>query len=121
MNQFQKTPEEREAIKAAKKAYKGNREAGYPIEYNKIPKATSIIKDKPILTGILKGEHILNISFPVYYGFVYLVVFNDMTAQVMRCDIEGGNIRALIYDLIRRGEENINHIRNCKLFERNLL
>lgn len=119
MNQFQKTPAEREAIKAAKKAFKTNN--GTPLEPFVGSSTPTTRKLPPILNGpISEGENILDIHYPVYWGYYYLAVFHDYSTQVIRSDIKG-DLRDLIMDLEKRGYKNINHIRNCKLFQRNLL
>lgn len=127
MNQFQKTPAEREAIKAAKKSFKGNKDT----EFNDLDydiSSTSLdstkIKKEKIIHGIMEGENILSDDYKVYPDYCYVVELKDGSGIVIKSDYTG-NVAGFKRDLISypgyKGKyNNLINIRNCKMGDRNL-
>ena len=121
MNQFQKTPAEREAIKQAKKAYKDRKPTLLPLE---LLSCKQEVKKEQILTGIMNEEEILPNDYAIYPDYMYVVEFKDGTAKVIKSDYQG-NVGGFKRDLISypgyKGKYNdLVNIRNCKMGARNL-
>jgi hypothetical protein len=125
MNQFQKTTEEKEAAKQAKKAYKNNK--GKNSIWDIIDPELLLmppVKKERILTGIMEEEEILKDNYPVFPDYFYVVELIDGTANVIKSDF-GGNVRGFINDLktysAYKGKyDTVVNIRNCKMGIRNL-
>lgn len=109
---IQKTQAEKDAIKAAKKAYK---------QGNKLVSVDHVVsphQNRPpmILTGIMEDENPLPDDYPVYWDYLYVIDHNG--GRVIRSDIQG-TIAELRRDLTKRGFEAAV-IRNCKFIPRNI-
>lgn len=114
---IQKTPEEKAAIKAAKKAYKQN---GYD-RPNRIQQKQPDTepKLKPILTGLMEGEIPLPDDYPVNWDYLYVAEREDGTFKVVRSDVKG-TVKELKYDIFQLTGFRPPNIYNCKQAKRNL-
>lgn len=115
---LQKTPEEKAAIKAAKKAYKQNNQRVY--SYEKERRLNEKPKSNPILTGLIDEESILPDDYPVYWDYLYVAEQKDGTHKVIRSDIKG-TIKHLKHDIFLLTGFTPPNIYNCKLVARNIL
>ena len=115
---IQKTPEEKAAIKAAKKSWKQN---GYDRPSVRIQQKQSDIKPKPqrILDGLMYGENILADDHRVNYDYLYVAQQSDGSYKVRRSDIKG-TIRDLKDDIFKLTGFRPPNIFNCKIAIRNL-
>lgn len=117
---IQKTPEEKAAIKAAKKSWKQN---GYDRPSIRIQQKQSSQKHEPkpypILTGLLEGENPLPDDYPVYWDYVYVADTSDGNHQVIMSEIKG-TVNELKNDIFKRKGYWPNNIYNCKRGIRNL-
>lgn len=109
---IQKTQAEKDAIKAAKKAYKqGN--ISFHIDTPKHEReATKLM----ILSGIMEDENPLPDDYPVFWDYLYVIDHNG--GKVIHSDIQG-TVAELRADLVKRGF-NAQVIRNCKMVSRNI-
>ena len=117
---FQKTPEEREAIKAAKKAYK--REQTLDRAYYKDMLEEHVVaRPQAIMTGIMPGEHeITDWEYPVHWGYAYVIKCDQFPeGRVIISPIIGRAIQ-LIRDLEDNNKYTNITLFTCKLGARNL-
>lgn len=112
-----KTPEEKAAIKAAKKAYKQNNQRGY--SYEKERSLDQRPKPMPILTGLMEGENVLPDDYIVNWDYLYVAEQKDGSHKVIRSDIKG-TIEDLKVDIRRRTGFWPPSIYNCKQIARNI-
>ena len=110
-----KTPDEKQALKAAKSAHKASvRE--YEKDRSEAKKEPS--KRQTILaTGILPSERILEMSFPVYFDYMYVI--DDHGGMVIKSDIEG-TIANLKMDLRKKGYKAEN-VYTCDILKRTIV
>lgn len=118
-----KTPEEKLALKKAKKEY-SNAKHQYIQEKIQLDAELKRQKERrelnpPILTGLLEKEHPLADDFPVYWNYRYVVAKNGVF-NVVISDIKG-NIRQLRKDLEQKYNTKIGEIFSCDLVRRNLI
>lgn len=114
-----KTQDEKDAVKAAKKAYKlndGRRRFLINAQREENERAIERLK-KAILTGITPKETELEDDFPVHFDFKYVV--SDNGGKVINSDIKG-TVRHLKADLRRRGYK-AERIYACDLIGRKML
>jgi hypothetical protein len=122
MNQFQKTPEEKLAIKEAKKAYKrGDRTfASEEREPLSIPLVNGA---KRILTGKMPDEPILADKDPIIANFMYVAEMNDGTYKVTNANWSS-RVQEFRNKLNKppftKGTQYVIAIRRCNLGARNL-
>lgn len=109
---IQKTQAEKDAIKAAKKAYK-NGDRTYHID---APKPEREATKPIILSGIMEDENPLPSDYPVYWDYLYVIDHGG--GKVIRSDIKG-TVADLRRYLLKRGFD-ARVIRNCKMVSRNI-
>lgn len=114
-----KTPEEKAAIKAAKKSWKENR---YDKHYHE-QSAPAQQKQEPkrdyILTGLMEGENVLPDDYLVYWDFLYVADQADGTHAVIKSYIKG-TVKELKNDIFNMTGFRPSNIYNCKQSARNI-